>query len=68
MHAMLQGCGRRPYLGQVGLAGPWRAIQQQPTPGLPFASEELRKLDWQNDCLLQSVLCSLQARNIIPLH
>jgi len=41
-----------PHLGEIGFASSRRPIQQQPTPGLPLTSEELRKLDWQNDSFL----------------
>ena len=57
-----------PYLGKIGFASPGRPVQQQPTPGLPLASEELRKLDGQDDSFLQGILCCLQPSNIVPLH
>jgi len=57
-----------PHLGKIGFASSRRPVQQQPTPGLPLASEELRKLDWQDDSFLQGILGCLQPSNIVPLH
>ncbi len=56
------------HLGKIGFAGSRGPIQQQATPGLPLAREELRKLDWQDDSFLQGILCCLQPSNIVPLH
>lgn len=55
-------------LREVRLARPGWSVQQDTPPRCPFPGEEVRELDGQNNGLLQRLLGSLEAGDVIPLH
>src|SRR6266702_1143573 len=55
-------------LGEVALPRTRWSIKQNASPRRALAREQMRKLDWQDDCLLQRLFGDLEPRAVVPAN